>query len=62
MRSLSKALLRLTTLILFAPLGCASEAWNLDRYRDERAKEIDARLSSDEPIIKNPFSQDGEVR
>jgi hypothetical protein len=44
---------------LVAPLaGCAmwdAERWNVDRYRDERAVDIDQRLSSDEPIVKNPF-------
>jgi hypothetical protein len=48
--------------LLAAALGCASEAWNFDRYRDERATDIDTRLSSDEPIVKNPFSQNGFVK
>jgi hypothetical protein len=29
--------------------------WNLDRYRDERAVDIDHRLDNHEPIVKNPF-------
>jgi hypothetical protein len=47
---------------LAALLGCLSgcamwnkENWSFDRYRDERAVDIDQRLSSDEPIVKNPF-------
>ena len=38
--------------------GCAlfdHERWNLDRYRDERAVDIEQRLSADEPIVENPF-------
>ena len=38
--------------------GCAlleKETWNLERYRDERARDIDARLSEDRPIVQNPF-------
>jgi hypothetical protein len=31
------------------------ETWNVDRLRDDRAVDIDERLSSDEPIVKNPF-------
>jgi hypothetical protein len=44
---------------LLVPLsGCArwdSEKWNLDQLRDERAVDIDQRLSTREPIVKNPF-------
>ena len=29
--------------------------WNMDRYRDERAVDIDNRLNKNEPIVKNPF-------
>ena len=29
--------------------------WNMDRYRDERAVDIDTRLNKNEPIVKNPF-------
>jgi hypothetical protein len=38
--------------------GCAlwdAERWNIDRYRDERATDIEQRLSSQEPIVQNPF-------
>jgi len=45
--------------ILLGPLaGCAmwdAQKWNPARYRDERASDIDGRLSSKEPIVKNPF-------
>ena len=44
---------------LLGPLaGCATwdvERWNIDRFRDDRAVDIDERLSNDEPIVKNPF-------
>jgi hypothetical protein len=46
-------------LVLLAPIsGCAPwnrDRWNLDRYRDERAVDIDHRLGQSEPIVKNPF-------
>ena len=38
--------------------GCAffeKENWNLDRYRDERAVDIEKRLERAEPIVQNPF-------
>jgi hypothetical protein len=38
--------------------GCAmfhKDFWNMDRYRDERAADIDSRLSKNVPIVKNPF-------
>ena len=41
--------------------GCAlfrKETWNLDRYRDERAVDIDHRLDKAPPIGKNPFNSD----
>jgi hypothetical protein len=45
--------------IVLGPLsGCATwdaEKWNPARYRDERAADIDGRLSSKEPIVNNPF-------
>ena len=31
------------------------DRWNLDRYRDERAVDIDKRLDTHEPVVKNPF-------
>jgi hypothetical protein len=45
-------------LLLVAAAGCAffdSDRWKLDRYRDERAVDIDHRLDTAEPIVKNPF-------
>jgi hypothetical protein len=38
--------------------GCAmfhKEFWSMDRYRDERAVDIDHRLNDKQPIVKNPF-------
>jgi hypothetical protein len=38
--------------------GCAMwdrDRWNLDRYRDERAVDIEQRLERTEPVVKNPF-------
>jgi hypothetical protein len=38
--------------------GCAlfdKDKWNLDRYRDERAVDIEHRLDRKEPVVKNPF-------
>ena len=29
--------------------------WSVERYRDERAVDIDNRLNKNEPIVKNPF-------
>jgi hypothetical protein len=29
--------------------------WSLDKYRDERASDIDSRLGKNEPIVKSPF-------
>jgi hypothetical protein len=57
----SSPLKRWTAVILSLPFlagGCAlwdPERWNLDRYRDERAVDIEQRLERDEPIVKNPF-------
>lgn len=51
----------LVAVILSLPLlggGCAlwdKDRWNLDRFRDERAVDIEQRLERDEPIVKNPF-------
>ena len=48
--------------VIVAPLvslgGCAmfhKDFWNMDRYRDERAVDIDSRLNKNVPIVKNPF-------
>ncbi len=38
--------------------GCAawdSERWDIDRLRDDRALDIEQRLTQDEPIVENPF-------
>jgi hypothetical protein len=38
--------------------GCAMwdrDRWDLSRYRDERALDIDQRLSSEEAVVKSPF-------
>jgi hypothetical protein len=31
------------------------DRWNPERYRDERAVDIEKRLERTEPIVKNPF-------
>lgn len=39
-------------------VGCAlwdTERWNFDRYRDDRAVDIEHRLDRTEPIVQNPF-------
>jgi hypothetical protein len=38
--------------------GCAlwkPEKWDLNNLRDERARDIDSRLSSERSIVQNPF-------
>lgn len=38
--------------------GCAlwkPEMWDLNNLRDERARDIDSRLSDSKPIVQNPF-------
>ena len=38
--------------------GCAvwdRSRWDLSKYRDERASDIDKRLSDSKPIVQNPF-------
>ena len=38
--------------------GCAlwkAKPWSFDSLRDERAVDIDSRLSDDRPIVQNPF-------
>jgi hypothetical protein len=45
-------------LTLAAASSCAlldREHWNIDRYRDERAVDIEQRLERTEPIVENPF-------
>jgi len=45
--------------VVLGPLaGCAmwdAQRWNPANYRDERARDIDQRLSSRDPIVKSPF-------
>jgi hypothetical protein len=44
--------------LLIAASGCQMwhfDGWTLDRFRDDRAVEIEQRLDRDEPIVKNPF-------
>lgn len=56
----AKLLHRLSLALLsVATLGCANETWNLDHYRDERAMDIEDRLTREEPIVKNPFGRQG---
>lgn len=48
-------------MLVLAP-ACGCEAWHMDhwsfdRLRDERAVEIEQRLSRDQPIVQNPFSR-----
>jgi hypothetical protein len=38
--------------------GCAlweQDRWNLNRYRDDRAVDIEQRLERTEPVVKSPF-------
>jgi hypothetical protein len=38
--------------------GCSlvdADRWNLDRFRDEQAVDIEQRLTRQEPIVKSPF-------
>lgn len=38
--------------------GCQmwnAEQWNLDRYRDTRAVDIEEGLSREKPIVESPF-------
>lgn len=52
-------LLAVGVICSFGPLaGCAMwnpDRWNLDRYRDERAVDIEGRLAREKPIVENPF-------
>lgn len=43
---------------LLAASGCAmfhKDFWSMDRYRDERAVDVDHRLEHSQPNVKNPF-------
>lgn len=45
-------------MLLVSTSGCAlfhKETWDINRYRDPRAADIDHRLDRSEPIVKNPF-------
>ncbi len=38
--------------------GCGlwkPDVWNVDRYRDDKALDIEKRLNRDKPIVANPF-------
>lgn len=44
--------------LLGALSGCAlwkAEMWDLNRLRDDRARDIDSRLSEDRSFVQNPF-------
>ena len=54
----------LTLAAIVAPIislgGCRmmnfqKDFWNVERYRDERAVDVDTRLQKNVPIVKNPF-------
>lgn len=45
------------TILMASSLGCASESWNLEQYRDDRAVDIEDRLTREDPIVKNPFGK-----
>ena len=54
----------LTLAAIAAPIlslgGCRAwnfqkDFWKVERYRDERATDIDNRLSKNQQIVKNPF-------
>jgi hypothetical protein len=45
-------------LLLTQTNGCTlwdKDRWNPERYRDERAVDIEKRLERSEPIVKSPF-------
>jgi hypothetical protein len=45
--------------------GCAlwkPEKWDLNNLRDERARDIDSRLSSERSIVQNPFQASSDSR
>lgn len=49
----------LLALTLLTLPGCAawdSQQWDLTRYRDPRAADIDRRLAERPPVTGNPFS------
>ncbi len=54
-----RVLLLAVVLLPLIPLGgCMmfhKDFWSMDRYRDERAVDIDHRLNNKEPIVKSPF-------
>ena len=38
--------------------GCAifeADRWNLDRYRDKQAVDIEERLDREKPVVESPF-------
>jgi hypothetical protein len=46
-------------LVLLVSSGCATlfdrEKWDLNRLRDDRAVDIDKRLTTTQPDVPNPF-------
>jgi hypothetical protein len=63
--SMIRRLIYLGASMLLIPLagGCAAwnaERWSFDSLRDERAVDIERRLSSDKPIVENPFRKADE--
>jgi hypothetical protein len=48
----------LLAIVVASLTGCAmfdAEKWDLNRLRDERAVDVDQRLSERAPIVENPF-------
>ena len=56
------AVISITSLLFTGCAAWRSERFDLSRLRDERAQDIDSRLSSAQPAVQNPFStpNDGE--
>ena len=52
------ACLAVSAALLVPIAGCAffnAENWNPNKYRDERAVDIEKRLDSKQPIVQSPF-------
>jgi hypothetical protein len=44
--------------VLSFACGCSlwsADRWQLDRFRDERAVDVEQKLSRTKPIVENPF-------
>jgi hypothetical protein len=55
-RRIGRVLCLALALVTFS--GCAMfewDTWNPENYRDDRARDIDSRLSEDRSIVQNPF-------